>query len=127
MTQVSARALTSAMAGGGARPGTASTKAAGYGTRGPGGGAKSAAPALARRADDGATSVDLPETNVRVERTTRGSTPARDEETPPPAFLVGGSNPGERAARGLRPSPPALQYSQSAPTSADGKPVCRSG
>ena len=53
MTQVSARALTSAMAGGGARPGTASTKAAGYGTRGPGGGAKSAAPALARRADDG--------------------------------------------------------------------------
>ena len=41
------------MAGGGARPGTASTKAAGYGTRGPGGGAKSAAPALARRADDG--------------------------------------------------------------------------
>jgi len=53
VTQVSARALTSAMAGGGARPGTASTKAAGYGTRGPGGGAKSAAPALARRADDG--------------------------------------------------------------------------
>jgi hypothetical protein len=51
--QVSARALTSAMAGGGARPGTASTKAAGYGTRGPGGGTKSAAPALARRADDG--------------------------------------------------------------------------
>lgn len=41
------------MAGGGARPGTASTKAAGYGTRGPGGGTKSAAPALARRADDG--------------------------------------------------------------------------
>jgi exoribonuclease-2 len=56
----------------------------------------------ARRAARGATNVDLPETNVRVERTTRGSTPARDEETPPPAFLVGGSNPGERAARGLR-------------------------